>query len=288
MDKISLKTSAKLNLFLKINGLTSNNYHDMTMINQSVDLYDFITVTKGKNGIKIQDYTFINQDSNLVYKAAKLINDEITKIDVDIKLDKNIPMQAGLGGGSGDAAGIIAALDILFDLKIDEANKIELAKKIGADVPFCLFGGSKCVRGIGEVIDDVLCDNFSYIIIKPSENMPTKEAFTLFDKHGKTKDKLDFIDDILTKKEKIDIDFVKNHFYNDFEQIIEQKFDIINQIKNDFYKNGADFSMMSGSGTTVYAIYTDDDLRKKAYNNLKKKYDNIFLSSTTKQGVEIL
>ena len=288
MDKISLKTSAKLNLFLKINGLTSNNYHDMTMINQSVDLYDFITVTKGKNGIKIQDNTFINQDSNLVYKAAKLINDEITKIDVDIKLDKNIPMQAGLGGGSGDAAGIIAALDILFDLKIDEANKIELAKKIGADVPFCLFGGSKCVRGIGEVIDDVICDNFSYIIIKPSENMPTKEAFTLFDKHGKTKDKLDFIDDILTKKEKIDIDFVKNHFYNDFEQIIEQKFDIINQIKKDFYKNGADFSMMSGSGTTVYAIYTDDDLRKKAYNNLKKKYDNIFLSSTTKQGVEIL
>lgn len=288
MDKISLKTSAKLNLFLKINGLTSNNYHDMTMINQSVDLYDFITVTKGKNGIKIQDNIIINQDSNLVYKAAKLINDEITKIDVDIKLDKNIPMQAGLGGGSGDAAGIIAALDILFDLKIDEANKIELAKKIGADVPFCLFGGSKCVRGIGEVIDDVICDNFSYIIIKPSENMPTKEAFTLFDKHGKTKDKLDFIDDILTKKEKIDIDFVKNHFYNDFEQIIEQKFDIINQIKNDFYKNGADFSMMSGSGTTVYAIYTDDDLRKKAYNNLKKKYDNIFLSSTTKQGVEIL
>lgn len=288
MDKISLKTSAKLNLFLKINGLTPNNYHDMTMINQSVDLYDFITVTKGKNGIKIQDNTFINQDSNLVYKAAKLINDEITKIDVDIKLDKNIPMQAGLGGGSGDAAGIIAALDILFDLKIDKTNKIELAKKIGADVPFCLFGGSKCVRGIGEVIDDVLCDNFSYIIIKPSENMPTKEAFTLFDKHGKTKDKLDFIDDILTKKEKIDIDFVKNHFYNDFEQIIEQKFDIINQIKNDFYKNGADFSMMSGSGTTVYAIYTDDDLRKKAYNNLKKKYDNIFLSSTTKQGVEIL
>ena len=288
MDKISLKTSAKLNLFLKINGLTSNNYHDMTMINQSVDLYDFITVTKGKNGIKIQDNTFINQDSNLVYKAAKLINDEITKIDVDIKLDKNIPMQAGLGGGSGDAAGIIAALDILFDLKIDEANKIELAKKIGADVPFCLFGGSKCVRGIGEVIDDVICDDFLYIIIKPSENMPTKEAFTLFDKHGKTKDKLDFIDDILTKKEKIDIDFVKNHFYNDFEQIIEQKFDIINQIKKDFYKNGADFSMMSGSGTTVYAIYTDDDLRKKAYNNLKKNYDNIFLSSTTKQGVEIL
>ena len=288
MDKISLKTSAKLNLFLKINGLTPNNYHDMTMINQSVDLYDFITVTKGKNGIKIQDNTVINQDSNLVYKAAKLINDEITKIDVDIKLDKNIPMQAGLGGGSGDAAGIIAALDILFDLKIDEANKIELAKKIGADVPFCLFGGSKCVRGIGEVIDDVICDDFSYIIIKPSVNMPTKEAFTLFDKHGKTKDKLDFIDDILTMKEKIDIDFVKNHFYNDFEQIIEQKFDIINQIKNDFYKNGADFSMMSGSGTTVYAIYTDDDLRKKAYNNLKKKYDNIFLSSTTKQGVEIL
>ena len=288
MDKISLKTSAKLNLFLKINGLTSNNYHDMTMINQSVDLYDFITVAKGKNGIKIQDNTIINQDSNLVYKAAKVINDEITKIDVDIKLDKKIPMQAGLGGGSGDAAGIITALDILFDLKFDEAKKIELAKKIGADVPFCLFGGSKCVRGIGEVIDDVLCDDFSYIIIKPSENMPTKEAFTLFDKNGKSKEKLDFIDDILTKKEKIDIDFVKNHFYNDFEQIIEQKFDIINQIKNDFYKNGADFSMMSGSGTTVYAIYTDDDLRKKAYNNLKKNYDNIFLSSTTKQGVEIL
>lgn len=288
MDKISLKTSAKLNLFLKINGINQNKYHDMTMINQSVDIYDFITVVKAENGIRIKDNTTINQESNIVYKTAKLINDEIRKIDVDIKLSKNIPMQAGLGGGSGDAAGIITALDILYDLKLSDDKKIDLAKRVGADVPFCLFGGSKCVRGIGELIDDVICDDFSYIIIKPDENMPTKEAFALFDKSEKKDVKADFIDEILLKKKKIDIDFVQKYFYNDFEAVMEQKFDIISQIKNDFYKNDAVFSMMSGSGTTVYAIYTDDDLRKRAFENLKSKYKNIFLSNTTKQGVEIL
>jgi len=288
VDKISLKTSAKLNLFLKINGLNQDKYHDMTMINQSVDIYDFITVTKGKNGIRIQDNTSIKQESNIVYKTAKLINDEIRKIDVDIKLSKNIPMQAGLGGGSGDAAGIITALDILYALKLSDDKKIDIAKRVGADVPFCLFGGSKCVRGIGEIIDDVICDDFSYIIVKPNENMSTKEAFALFDKLEKNNADADFIEEILLKKKKIDIDFVQKYFYNDFEKVMEQKFDIITQIKKDFYSNDAAFSMMSGSGTTVFAIYTDDDLRKKAYEKLKNKYKSIFLSSTSKQGVEIL
>lgn len=288
MDKISLKTSAKLNLFLKINGLNQDKYHDMTMINQSVDIYDFITVTKGRNGIRIQDNTAIKQEHNIVYKTAKLINDEIRKIDVDIKLSKNIPMQAGLGGGSGDAAGIIAALDILYALKLSDDKKIDIAKRVGADVPFCLFGGSKCVRGIGEIIDDVICDDFSYIIVKPNENMSTKEAFAIFDKLEKKNTDADFIEEILLKKKKIDIDFVQKYFYNDFEKVMEQKFDIITQIKKDFYSNDATFSMMSGSGTTVFAIYTDDDLRKKAYEKLKNKYKSIFLSGTSKQGVEIL
>ena len=288
MDKISLKTSAKLNLFLKINGLNQDKYHDMTMINQSVDIYDFITVTKGRNGIRIQDNTAIKQEHNIVFKTAKLINDEIRKIDVDIELSKNIPMQAGLGGGSGDAAGIITALDILYDLKLSDDKKIDLAKRVGADVPFCLFGGSKCVRGIGEIIDDVRCDDLLYIIIKPNENMSTKEAFALFDKLEKKNVDADFIEEILLKKKKIDIDFVQKYFYNDFERVMEQKFDIITQIKKDFYSNDAAFSMMSGSGTTVFAIYTDDDLRKKAYEKLKNKYKSIFLSSTSKQGVEIL
>jgi len=288
VDKISLKTSAKLNLYLKINGLNQDKYHDMTMINQSVDIYDFITVTKGKNGIRIQDNTAIKQEHNIVYKTAKLINDEIRKIDVDIKLSKNIPMQAGLGGGSGDAAGIITALDILYALKLSDDKKIDIAKRVGADVPFCLFGGSKCVRGIGEIIDDVICDDFSYIIVKPNENMSTKEAFALFDKLEKKNADADFIEEILLKKKKIDIDFVQKYFYNDFERVMEQKFEIISQIKKDFYSNDAAFSMMSGSGTTVFAIYTDDDLRKKAYEKLKNKYKSIFLSSTSKQGVEIL
>jgi 4-(cytidine 5'-diphospho)-2-C-methyl-D-erythritol kinase len=288
VDKISLKTSAKLNLYLKINGLNQDKYHDMTMINQSVDIYDFITVTKGKNGIRIQDNTAIKQEHNIVFKTAKLINDEIRKIDVDIKLSKNIPMQAGLGGGSGDAAGIITALDILYALKLSDDKKIDIAKRVGADVPFCLFGGSKCVRGIGEIIDGVICDDFSYIIVKPNENMSTKEAFALFDKLEKKNADADFIEEILLKKKKIDIDFVQKYFYNDFEKVMEQKFDIITQIKKDFYSNDAAFSMMSGSGTTVFAIYTDDDLRKKAYEKLKNKYKSIFLSSTSKQGVEIL
>lgn len=286
MQNISLRANAKLNLFLKINGITNFGYHDMTMINQSISLYDDIKITKNDNqGIKIIDETTdIEFKENIMYKTAKIINDKISKIDVDIEINKKIPMQAGLGGGSSDAAAVITGLDHIYNLNLSDDQKIDIAVKVGADVPFCLFGGTKYVGGIGEKINHIKSDNFLFIIIKPDENMPTNQAFMLYDNSEKIKRSTDFLQGI----KNIDLDLIRKNFYNDFEPVISHKFSIIEKIKSDFYKIGASFTMMSGSGTTVYAIFDEENTRQRAYDYLKNEYKNIFLSNTTKSGIEIV
>ena len=272
MQNISLRANAKLNLFLKINGITNFAYHDMTMINQSISLYDDIKITKNDNqGIKIIDKTTdIKFKENIMYKTAKIINDQISKIDVDIEINKKIPMQAGLGGGSSDAAAIITGLDHIYNLNLSDEQKIDIAVKVGADVPFCLFGGTKYVAGIGEKI--------------PDDNMPTNQAFMLYDNSEKIKRSAEFLKGI----KNIDLDLIRKNFYNDFEPVISDKFSVIEKIKSDFYKIGASFTMMSGSGTTVYAIFDEEKTRQRAYDYLKNEYKNIFLSNTTKSGIEIV
>ena len=286
MQNISLRANAKLNLFLKINGITNFGYHDMTMINQSISLYDDIKITKNDNqGIKIIDKTTdIKFKENIMYKTAKIINDQISKIDVDIEINKKIPMQAGLGGGSSDAAAIITGLDHIYNLNLSDEQKIDIAVKVGADVPFCLFGATKYVAGIGEKINDVKSDNFLFIIIKPDDNMPTNQAFMLYDNSEKIKRSAEFLKGI----KNIDLDLIRKNFYNDFEPVISDKFSVIEKIKSNFYKIGASFTMMSGSGTTVYAIFDEEKTRQRAYDYLKNEYKNIFLSNTTKSGIEIV
>ena len=289
MENIKLRANAKLNLFLKINKVIENKYHDMTMINQSVSLYDEIVISKNRGGIKIIDNTTKIKDAdNIMYKMASKISKEIININVDIAIKKNIPMQAGLGGGSSDAAAVLIGLDKLYNLNLSYDDKINISKSIGADVPYCTFGGDKYVTGIGETLQDIKSEKFYFIIIKPQENMPTNLAFELFDNSQKTNRDVDFMYELLLKNKELDISIIKKYFYNDFESVISKKFKVINEIKQDFYKNGADFSMMSGSGTTVYAIYKDEIKRQNAYKRLKEIYNNIYLAKSVDKGVEIL
>ena len=289
MENIKLRANAKLNLFLKINKVIENKYHDMTMINQSVSLYDEIVISKNNGGINIIDSTTtIKNTDNIMYKMASKINKEIANINVDIAIKKNIPMQAGLGGGSSDAAAVLIGLDKLYNLNLSYDDKINISKSIGADVPYCTFGGDKYVTGIGEKLQDIKSEKFYFIIIKPQENMPTNLAFELFDNSQKTNRDVDFMDELLLKNKELDISLIKKYFYNDFESVISEKFKVINEIKQDFYENGADFSMMSGSGTTVYAIYKDEIKRQNAYKRLKEIYNNIYLAKSVDKGVEIL
>ena len=289
MENIKLRANAKLNLFLKINKVIENKYHDMTMINQSVNLYDEIVISKNRGGINIIDSTTtIKNTDNIMYKMARKISKEIISINVDIAIKKNIPMQAGLGGGSSDAAAVLIGLDKLYNLNLSYDDKINISKSIGADVPYCTFGGDKYVTGIGEKLQDIKSEKFYFIIIKPQENMPTNLAFELFDNSQKTNRDVDFMDELLLKNKELDISIIKKYFYNDFESVISEKFKVINKIKQDFYENGADFSMMSGGGTTVYAIYEDEIKRQNAYEKLKERYNNIYLAKSVDKGVEIL
>ena len=213
MENIKLRANAKLNLFLKINKVIENKYHDMTMINQSVNLYDEIVISKNNGGINIIDSTTtIKNTDNIMYKMASKISKEIININVDIAIKKNIPMQAGLGGGSSDAAAVLIGLDKLYNLNLSYDDKINISKSIGADVPYCTFGGDKYVTGIGEKLQDIKSEKFYFIIIKPQENMPTNLAFELFDNSQKTNRDVDFMDELLLKNKELDISIIKKYF----------------------------------------------------------------------------
>ncbi|MBP0959505.1 MAG: 4-(cytidine 5'-diphospho)-2-C-methyl-D-erythritol kinase, partial [Oscillospiraceae bacterium] len=152
MDKISVKANAKINLGLDIVGIRDDGYHLLKTVMQSVSLYDIIALEKANDiSVICSDETLPCGEQNLAFKAAKLFFEE-TKIvgGVKISIEKNIPSQAGLGGGSADAAGTIFALNKLYNADLSDEKLCEIGEKVGSDVPFCIVGGTKLCEGIGE------------------------------------------------------------------------------------------------------------------------------------------
>lgn len=289
-EKLQLRTYAKLNLMLRINGINEIGYHDLFMVNQSLDLYDYLKFEKNdKQGIVLDDGTSIDPQKNFVYKSAKYISDNYTPINLNIYLKKNIPMFAGLGGGSADAAATIFAINRLYKLNLSNKELIDIAKNIGADVPFCIFGGSKIVKGVGEKLTDINLDSYYYLLIKPNLGMSTKIAFKEYDERVGYTNNLSSIENIVDLKDnKIDIEFIKANFYNDFEKVMLERFSVLNKIKTSLYKCGADFAQMTGSGTTMFGIFHDKKTRNVAYYKLKNRYDNVYRCQSTDKGIKIL
>lgn len=297
-NSVRLKAFAKLNLMLRINSVTDDGYHDMFMVNQSVSLFDELEVKKNSvNEINLlvksentDKPSGIPKEKNLVYKLAKLMSGKYAGVNtgMDITLTKKIPEQAGLAGGSADAAGMIEAIDSLYGLKLGSGEKTYIAKSIGADVPFCLFGGSKIVEGIGENLKDIDSDSFYYILIKPDAGMSTKSAFEEYDRIvGYPEGKFSGVG-IKKDIRKIDITAIKECFMNDFEKIMLSKFSELKSIKDRLYHTGAEFAQMTGSGTTVFGLYDKAANRDLAFDILKKEYKNVYAAQTADKGVEII
>ena len=282
-----LRAFAKINLGLDILRKREDGYHEVRMIMQTIQMYDVLEMKKVKKpGISLSvNYPYIPSDErNLVYKAAKLLMDEFqVKEGVDIRLEKFIPVAAGMAGGSSDAAAAMVGINHLFKLGLSEKDLMDRAVNIGADVPYCIMRGTALAEGIGEKLTRIAQVPDCYVLIgKPGIGVSTKTAYESLqlDKIQSHPD----IDGMIRDIENGNLLAMTDKMGNVFESGIIGKYPVIGEIKDLMEANGALKAMMSGSGPTVFVIFDDREKMEAAaavlrQSNLAK---TVFATEVTK------
>ena len=246
MDSIWINAPAKINIGLDVIRRREDGYHEVKMIMQSIRLFDRLTLTKTKEpGIKLTtnlSYLPVNED-NLVYQSAKRLMDEFhLEGGLDIKLDKRIPVAAGMAGGSTDAASCMLAINDLYGLGLSKRHLMKRGVKLGADIPYCILKGTALSEGIGEKLSNIPAMPSCYILIaKPNIHVSTKWVYTnlVLDEHTNLS--------------------LSNQIGNVLESVTIPAYPQIAAIKDCMLQNGALGSLMSGSGPTVFGIFDDKD-----------------------------
>ena len=274
-NDISLKALAKINLGLDVVRHREDGYHEVRMIMQTIQLYDRLDIKRTQEpGIQIQtNLSFLPvNENNLIYKAAKLLMDEFSITDgVSVKLDKRIPVAAGMAGGSTDAAAMLIGVNRLFSLGLTKRELMERGVQIGADVPYCIMRGTALAEGIGEALSPlppmVKCP---VLIAKPSISVSTKFVYQNLKLDDTTihPDIDRLIDDIKAKN----LHDIAAHMGNVLETVTIPNYPVIDEIKKHMLSNGAVGAMMSGSGPTVFGLFDDEDTAKKAYKAMRSSH----------------
>ena len=281
MKEIYIKARAKVNLNLEILGKREDNYHNLESVFQKVNLYDEIYIKKTetddfKLNINVKE---LDTKENIIYKAyVKLKQQYKTISGIEVTVNKKIPMQAGMAGGSTDCSAFIIAMNKLFDLKLTKKEMETLGKSLGADVVPCFYNKAVKAEGIGEIITNI-DTHFKYymVIIKPKIACNTKEMFQKLDTE-KSIQQLHTTENIIKALENKDIHLLADNLYNVFEEVIQEK-GIIQDIKKELIKNGALQALMTGTGSCVYGIFKDKQSAKDAYIALKDKYQTYICTS---------
>lgn len=271
-NTVTLKALAKINLGLDVLGKRDNGYHDVRMVMQTIYLYDNVTLTKtGKAGIQVEtnlSYLPIDEN-NIAYKAAKIVIDEFDiQEGVHIKLDKHIPVAAGMAGGSSNAAAVLVGMNRLFELGLSQKDLMERGVALGADVPYCVMRGTALAEGIGEILSPLPPLPKCYILVaKPAISVSTKVVYEALD--AKEIVEHPDIDGVLEGLKQQDIRKVAAAMGNVLESVTIEKYPIIEKIKDAMKEAGALNAMMSGSGPTVFGIFEDRKIAKEAQQKLK-------------------
>lgn len=274
-NDISLKALAKINLGLDVVRRREDGYHEVRMIMQTIQLYDRLDIKRTHEpGIQIQtNLSFLPvNENNLIYKVAKLLMDEFSITDgVSVKLDKRIPVAAGMAGGSTDAAAMLIGVNRLFSLGLTKRQLMERGVQIGADVPYCIMRGTALAEGIGEALSPlppmVKCP---VLIAKPSISVSTKFVYQNLKLDDTTihPDIDRLIDDIKAKN----LHDIAAHMGNVLETVTIPNYPVIDEIKKHMLSNGAVGALMSGSGPTVFGLFDDEDTAKKAYKAMRSSH----------------
>lgn len=273
MNEVRIRGMAKINLALDVLGKRPNGYHDVSMIMQTVGLYDELYIAKKDTpGIAVFCDTeeLPCDEHNLIYKAAKLILTHTkTKSGVSIHLQKNIPIAAGMAGGSTDAAATLIGINRLFELSLDYEILESLAVQIGADVPYCLHGGTYLSEGIGEILKPLPKMPGAYLVIaKPDINVST--AFVYQNLKLQEITVHPDISGMIGAITNGDIHGVADRLANVLETVTIPAYPQIEQMKQCLLANGAMGALMSGSGPTVFGLFEQEKTAKTAYEQLVK------------------
>lgn len=274
MKSIELKALAKINLGLDVLGKREDGYHDVRMVMQTIYLYDNIIMTGTKEpGIRIETNLFFLpvNENNIAYKAAKLLMEEFhIKEGITIKLEKRIPVAAGLAGGSSNAAAVLHGMNRMFQLGLSEKDLMERGVKLGADVPYCVMRGTVLAEGIGEILTPLSPMPKCHILIaKPPISVSTQLVYEKLDS-GIIQQHPD-IDGIIRGLDQDDIDQVAKSMGNVLENVTILEYPVIDKIKNVMKESGALNAMMSGSGPTVFGIFRDRKSAKLAGQMIREQ-----------------
>ncbi len=266
MSTSKFDANAKINLGLEILGKRPDGFHEINTVFAKISLADEILLKPSdKLKVTVEPDLDIPGHENLVYIAAEKIKNiyGLQGSGADIHIRKNIPHSAGLGGGSSDAAVTLIGLSNMWNLTLSESEYETIALEIGSDVPYFLRHGAAIGRGRGENLEYFNLDfPFSILLVSPGINISTKWAYQSLGMTADTKNPADFKNTVLQAKN--DPSVLKHGLFNDFEQIVFKEFPKLAEIKEQLYSSGAIYSQMTGSGSTIFGIFPDDDMSRKA------------------------
>lgn len=270
-DSLTRKAYAKINLGLDVVRRLENGYHEVRMIMQTVGICDVLTFRVAESGVQITTDSgelSVTED-NLIYKAARLLMDTCgVKAGVEIHLEKHIPIAAGMAGGSSDAAATLQGLNELFALGLSSEQLRQLGVRIGADVPYCIMGGTALAEGIGEILTPLPpAPGCSLLITRPDIQVSTRYVYEHLDA-GEVWTHPD-IDGIQSAIRDGDLAGIASRLGNVLESVTVEKYPVIDRIKQEMLLSGAMGSLMSGSGPTVFGIYGSREQAQAARENLE-------------------
>ncbi len=279
-----VNSCAKINLCLKIGKRLKSGYHNIESVMQLIQLHDRISfeiLNEDKIAIESNNKDMENKN-NLAYKAALLLKNKLNiKKGVKITIEKNIPIAAGLGGGSSNAASTLIALNKIWGLSQSAKKLAGFAIEIGSDIPFFIWGKASLVGGIGDKVKPLKkSTSINIVLVNPGIKVSTAWAYREFDKHKSKPTPGKSVKDLINALAKKDIKKVSENLYNDFEPLIEKKFKIVKEIKANFRKFGALNSIISGSGPTVIGLFDSIYTAREAYFKLRDMYPFVYLTKT--------
>ncbi|MDE7225119.1 MAG: 4-(cytidine 5'-diphospho)-2-C-methyl-D-erythritol kinase [Acetatifactor sp.] len=271
-DTLTRKAYAKINLGLDVVRRLENGYHEVRMIMQTVGIFDVLTFAVAESGIRITTDSgelSVNED-NLVYKAARLLMETCgVKAGIEIHLEKHIPIAAGMAGGSSDAATTLLGLNELFALDLSQEQLRQLGVRIGADVPYCIMGGTALAEGIGEILTSLPpAPRCNVLIARPDIQVSTRYVYEHLDAR-ETWLHPD-IDGMQSAIRGGDLTGITSRLGNVLETVTVERYPVIARIKQEMLSCGALGSLMSGSGPTVFGIYESSEQAETACDHLKE------------------
>ena len=277
MDKIELKAYGKINIGLDVIRKREDGYHDLDMIMQTVGVYDDVIISRedGTQTYEIEVSTdadiLPNDKGNLAFMAAKVLMEAYDiKSKVKIHINKRIPIAGGMAGGSADCAAVLRGVNKLFQLGLTDEQLQEYGVKLGADVPYCIVGGTKRAQGIGEILTDLPTPPKCYVIIaKPDAFVSTKFVYSHI-RPAQIENHPD-IDGIIESIKAGDLYGMCEKIANVMEDVTIPEYPIIQKVKDILKSNGAVNALMSGSGPPVFGIYDDEEKAKQSMDALSGK-----------------